>query len=317
MGPPDDGPAPDPDPDPGAAGIDVGMSLDHTADTLQELGPALDLFETLGVDSVELFLPSLGVVVGAGVRAGQLAELRRLCADRPFAITAHGALSVNLGDVESKRLQRDVVRASVDACGAAGIRLLVQHAMHCPFERRAIDLALGCEREALAALGPEAAAAGVVLAIETMYPDPGRWTPSPAELAAQLGAVDAPAVGATVDFGHSWLNRGHRPFDYLAEMAELAPWAAHLHIHDNFGRPALFRPWSRGDAIMLGFGDLHLPPGAGDVPWDALARLPWRGRMTANLELDKRWMPEWRGAIGWARDWAARAAGSPRPRGAV
>jgi sugar phosphate isomerase/epimerase len=295
----------------------VGMSLDHTADSLQELGAAFDAFEHLGVDSVEMFLPSLGVVVGARLRPVQLAELRRICAGRPFAITAHGALSVNLGDSDSKRLQRDVVRASLEACGEVGARLLVQHALHCPYERRAIEQALACEREALAALAPVAEDAGVTLAMETMFPDPGRWTPSPAELAAQVASAESLSVGATIDFAHSWLNHGYRPFDYLAEMAVLAPHARHLHVHDNFGRPALFRPWSHGDGIMLGFGDLHLPPGAGNLPWDALAALPYGGPAVANIEIDKRWAPEWAGAIAWTRDWVARARAGADMAGAA
>jgi sugar phosphate isomerase/epimerase len=142
--------------------------------------------------------------------------------------------------------------------------------------------------------------------METMFPDPGRWTPSPAELAAQVASAGSARVGATIDFAHSWLNNGYRPYDYLTEMAVLAPHARHLHVHDNFGRPAQFRPWSHGDGIMLGFGDLHLPPGAGSVPWDALSALPYGGPAVANLEIDKRWAPEWAGAIAWARRWVGR-----------
>jgi len=288
---------------PPEAALRVGMSLDHTADSLQELGAAFDAFEKLGLDSVEMFLPTLGVVVGGAVRARQLAELRRICGDRPFAITAHGALSVNLGDPDSAALQRSTVRASLEVCGEVGAVVLVQHALHCRDEAGTIDRALGCERDALAALGDAAGEAGVTLAIETMFPDPGRWTPTPGELAAQIAAVEHPQVGACFDFAHAWLNRSHRPYDFLAEAAALAPLCRHLHLHDNFGRLPLFRTWSHGDAIMFGFGDLHLPPGAGTLPWDALVGLPYAGTLVANLELDKRWIPEWASAIAWTREW--------------
>ncbi len=294
---------------PPEAALRVGMSLDHTADSLQELGTAFDAFETLGLDSVEMFLPSLGVVVGGLVRPRQLAELRRICRDRPYAITAHGALSANLGDPAGAPLHRRTVQASLEVCGEVGAALLVQHALHCHDDAATVDRALGCEREALAALGDAASDAKVVLAIETMFPDPGRWTPTPGELAAQLSAVDHPSVGACFDFAHAWLNRSHRPYDFIAEAAALAPLCRHLHVHDNFGRPPLFRTWSHGDAIMFGFGDLHLPPGAGNLPWEALAGLPYAGTPVANLELDKRWMPEWVAAIAWTRIWAEAARG--------
>jgi len=54
---------------------------------------------------------------------------------------------------------------------------------------------------------------------------------------------------------------------------------------------------------MFGVGDLHLPPGAGGIPWEELAALPFRGPAVANLELDARWEHEWDEAIDWTRRW--------------
>lgn len=286
--------------------IGVGLSLDHVCDALGDLGPALDMFEAFGLDSVEIFLPALGVITGGRVRPAALAAMREACADRPYALTLHGPLCCNLGDAANAALHRDVALRCVETAAETGARLVVLHA--CSAHPEAAEEALAVEAEGLAALAPAAAAAGVVIAVETMFPDPGGWTPSPAELARTLAEVDSPWIGATIDFSHAWLNAGARGFDYLAEMAALAPHARHLHIHDSFGRPAPFRPWSRGDATAYGFGDLHLPPGAGSVPWEALAALPYGGPLVANLELDKRWAAEWPDAIDWTRRWA-RSAG--------
>ncbi|TVQ55560.1 MAG: sugar phosphate isomerase/epimerase [Rhodobacteraceae bacterium] len=290
--------------DPSANGVSgVGLSLDHTCDALRELAPALDAFEAFGLDSVEVFLPSLGVIVGGRIRPAALAAMREVCAGRPYALTAHGPLCCNLGDAANAGLHRDTARRSLEAAAEAGARVLVIHA--CAAHPEAAETAMAVEAEALAALAPEAEAAGVVIGVETMFPDPGSWTPSPAELARTLAEVDSPWVGATIDFSHALLNAAVRGFDYLVEIAALAPHARHLHIHDSFGRPAPFRPWSPGDAIAYGLGDLHLPPGSGAVPWDALAGLPYGGSCVANIELDKRWADEWPEAIAWTRRWIA------------
>jgi sugar phosphate isomerase/epimerase len=281
----------------------VGLSLDHVCDALGDLAPALDLFESFDLDSVEIFLPAIGVVVGGRIRPAALAAMRAACADRPYALTLHGPLCCNLGDAANGALHRDVARRSIESAAETGARLLVLHACHAHPE--AAEAAMDAEREALVALAPELAAAGVTLAVETMFPDPGGWTPSPGELARTLADVDSPWIGATIDFSHAWLNAAIRGFDYLAEIAALAPHARHLHIHDSFGRPAPFRPWSRGDAMSYGFGDLHLPPGSGTVPWRALSALPYGGPSVANLELDKRWAVEWPESIAWTRAWAA------------
>ncbi len=296
-----------------AAGVGgVGLSLDHSADALHELGPALDLFETLDLDSVEIFLPALGVITGGRIRKGPLTQMRRVCADRPFGLTVHGPLSCNLGDRPNARLHRDICRTTLEVAAETGASLMVLHGAHVPDPTPArIADAMACEREGLTTLGQIAEATGVVIAVETVYPDEGAWAASPRELAAQLDAVDHPWIGATLDFSHAALNGARRGFDMVAEMADLAPHARHLHVHDSFGLPAAFRPWSHGDAMMFGFGDLHLPPGAGTLPWDELATLPYGGPALANLELNKRWRAEWPESIAWARRWveSIRAAG--------
>ncbi|PKP66986.1 MAG: hypothetical protein CVT86_02565, partial [Alphaproteobacteria bacterium HGW-Alphaproteobacteria-8] len=106
----------------------VGLSVGFGADGLDDLGPALDRFARLDLDSVEIFLPSLGVVAGARVRAGALATLRRICADRPFGLTLHGPLGGNLGDPAHATVQSDVTRACLEVGAAIGATALVQHA---------------------------------------------------------------------------------------------------------------------------------------------------------------------------------------------
>jgi sugar phosphate isomerase/epimerase len=294
----------------------VGLSLDHMADTLSELGPALDGFEALGLDSVEAFLPALKVVIGARIRRAQLAEMKAACADRPFALTLHGPLALDLGDWRRAALHLDVARAMLEVGGEIGARLLVIHATIAPsLEPDAIARARAAEREALAALAPAARATGVVIGVETVYAREHEWTASPAELAETLAAVDDPAVGATVDFSHAFLNATARGYDLLESLAALAPHARHLHVHDSFGRPPAFRPWSHGDSLAFGFGDLHLPPGAGSLPWDALAALPWAGPAVANLELNRRWASEWPEAIRWTRAWIGGMAEAGAPAG--
>jgi sugar phosphate isomerase/epimerase len=293
----------------------VGLSVGYAAEGLADVAGALDALEPLGLDAVELYLPALGVIVGGRVRAAALRGLKVACADRPFAVTLHGPLTGDLGDPDHGALHLSVARAGIEVAGEIGSAILVQHATI--LRERPADggaAARAREAEALVALAPEAAAAGCVVALETMFARRGEWTPSPAELAETLRAVDHPAIGATIDFSHAALNAAARGAAPLEELAELAPFARHLHVHDSFGRPAPFRAWSRGDAVAFGFGDLHLPPGAGSLPWDDFARLAIPPGCVANLELDARWRGEWAEAIRWTRDWASRLGAAAESR---
>jgi sugar phosphate isomerase/epimerase len=290
------------------------LSLGYRAETLADLPAALDMAEGLGVDSVEVFAPSLGVVLNGRVVPGRLRELRRLLTDRPFAVTLHGPLSGALGAPSGQDRQRAVTTAMLEVAHALGAEVLVQHAsVVAPDDA---ERAVAQETAALRGLGPLAAQAGCVIAVETMWARAGEWSPLPGELAAMLAEVDHPNVGATLDFSHAWLNAVARGVDPLAQIARLAPRARHLHLHDSFGRPPVFRPWSRGDAMAFGFGDLHLPPGLGALPWDALAALDYPDGPIANLELEARWADQLPDAVAWARGWT-RGLRPPAPRRAA
>lgn len=286
----------------------VGLSLGYGAETLSELGPALDRFEPLGLDSVELFLPSLGVIVGGRVEKRALVDLRAACAGRSFGFTLHGPLSGDLGVATQADVQRAVVSAGLEVGAAIGAPIWVQHSAvakttDADMLRRVRD----AEVEALARLVAEARDANCVIAVETMYARRNELTATPAELAASLAAVGDPFVRATVDFSHAALNCAARGCDLLPELRALAPFAAHLHIHDSFGRPPEFVPWTKGDAMAFGLGDLHLPPGLGGLQWDDFATLPWPRPMIGNLELEGRWRDHWSDAVSWARAWTRNA----------
>jgi sugar phosphate isomerase/epimerase len=286
----------------------VGLSLGYGAETLSDLGPALDRVSGLGLDAVELFLPSLGVIVGGRVEKRALTALRAACAGRPFGFTLHGPLSGDLGGAAQADVQRAVVSAGLEVAAAIGAPVWVQHsAVAKGTEPDALSRARDAEVEALARLAPEARDAGCVIAVETMYSRRNEMTATPHELAQSLAAVDHPFVRATVDFSHAALNCAARGVDLLPGLRALAPFAGHMHIHDSFGRPPEFIPWTKGDALAFGLGDLHLPPGLGDLPWDDFAALPWPGPMLGNLELEARWRDHWADAAAWTRAWTRAA----------
>ncbi|GMG83880.1 TIM barrel protein [Paralimibaculum aggregatum] len=301
-----------------AAITGVGLSTADYALTLRELGPALDWFEQLGVDAVELSLSNFEVIGGCQIYGDRLKELRRICADRPFGYTVHGPILSSFTDRTHLALQKAAAAACLEVSGSLGATAQVHHAgllPVCSVEQREDLLAI--EREALAEIAPVAQAHGVVFCVETLFGRLEEWTASPAELARQIRAVDHPNIRATIDFSHVFLNAAERGFDPMEELEELAPLAAHLHVHDSFALPRSFSPYSRSEAILFGIGDLHLPPGRGSLPWERLARLPYGGPAVANLELTTRHRDQAADAVGWTRAWVGQAAEAAVAAGAA
>lgn len=276
----------------------VGLSAHVRRRDLSDFGAELDMIEALGVDAIELPLYDMDVVMGARLRAPQLHALKRACAGRDVVFTSHGPLAINFLDEPFRLpLHFDVLRASLDASAEFGAIHYVLHTGMARAQQSAgLEAAYARQREYLARAGEEAKQRGLYLCVENLFGDyhGAVHTASPSKLAEELSAVRRSHVVATLDFGHAFLQQGFTGGDLVAECQALAPHARHLHLHDNFGRPDDIWMYTDGERAAYGHGDLHLPVGWGDTPWDALmsaCRFP--AGCLFNIELEAR---HWHGA---------------------
>ena len=227
-----------------------------------------------------------------------------------FIYTVHAPLRLNLafpqswpGHPPELDHEQNVFVACLDFCTAIGAKVMVYHSGLIALQQTAFGLsplpddeALEQAREqevaALRELMPLAAERGVVVAMENRDPHP--WEVAtliraglPPEqlikyhagmnipdLIQQVEAVNHPNLGLTLDFGHLFLAANYCGFDYLEAIRKAAPYVRHLHGSDNFGRlGGAFDDLS--ERIAYGDGDVHLPPGWGEIPHiEALAQLP-------------------------------------------
>jgi sugar phosphate isomerase/epimerase len=109
-------------------------------------------------------------------------------------------------------------------------------------------------------------------------------------LVEQVKGVDKENVGITFDFGHAYIASRYYCFDFLESIELARPLIKHVHIHDDFGKPAGL---DRRQIMLLsqGKGDLHMPIGWGEIPYrEVFSRLDgYEGVLM--LELEPRYMP--------------------------
>ena len=297
--------------------LGTGISAHKRSNDLSDFADELDMIDELGVQTVELPTYDMDIVVGAKIRQDQLARLKKACAGRDVKFTVHGPLSINFAD-EPFRLQRhfDVLKASLEVAAEIKAGNYVLHAGMIPSQQHAgLEAAYERQREWLSRSGDIAKDLGLTLCVETLFADDGRiQTASPSKLAAELSMINHPNVMATIDFSHAYIKLdydGGRQ-DYLTEIATLAPFAKHLHMHDSFGRQDDIYMFSDGERLAYGHGDLHLPVGWGDIPWDDIIKTcVFPQGVVFNIELQQRYWYEAQTCVDTVKAMAERANTQP------
>ena len=187
-----------------------------------------------------------------------------------------------------------VARAAIEVAAEIGAVHLVLHTGNTPPGQSEADIeaAYAAQREAYASLGEIAAIHALVIAVENILAtEPGAHTALPSRLAREIEAIDHPNVRGCLDFSHAAITCTAQGADYLAEVEALGRVSQHLHIHDFFGDPLQLRTYARSERVAYGLGDLHLPIGWGNLPWqDLMARLEFEPDAIFNLELP---VPYW------------------------
>lgn len=288
----------------------IGYSIRATSPEFEDLPAKLDEAEALGVDFVELPVFAWTLAVNGRVLPDRLERLVGATRDRPFGYTVHGPLAINLM-APAARLPRHMalLDAVIAISGALGAVNLVLHT-GCVRGEDDVELAYARQRDALTRAGDTAAAAGVTLCVENVFRfEPMRETALPSRLAAELDAVDHPHVRATLDVSHALLRTTEARVDFLNEIAALAPFARHVHVHDSFGRPLESWAIDEAERAALGEGDLHLPVGWGGIDWEQVAtRCRLAPGAVVNLELHRRYWNELPAQIPVIRTLAERFA---------
>lgn len=288
----------------------VGFCTGTGEGDLRVLEAGLRRMDELGATVAELSLYGEDLIAGGRVIEGRARRLADICKPYSFRYTVHGLIASNFMDAAHLPLQKAVVRAMLELCERVGATVLVHHAGHAP-AGRPVDHARydALEREALAELAEVARGYGVRIALENIFAmGDGEYRQTPGQIAETVRAIGHPNLCALLDFSHAYIECTRRGLDWRAEVRAMAPVSGHLHLHDSFGRPySMKRFYHPCEATALGIGDLHLPLGWGDIPWDELfAELTFLPDTALVLEITERYDLELPDCLAQARALAAR-----------
>ncbi|MCX5513604.1 myo-inositol catabolism protein [Kaistia algarum] len=288
----------------------VGFSTTAKNGDLGHLEESLRRIVDLGADVAELALFGEDLISGGRVIEGRARRLAEICAKFDIRYTVHGLIVSNFMDETHLAYQKAAVRAMLELCERVGADVLVHHCGQAPIGPRPLLAKYDAmERDALAEMAEAAAKIGVRIALENIFAVADtEYRQTPSELAETIRAVDHPSLVGLIDFSHAYIETTRIGADFRDEVRAMAPVTGHLHVHDSFGRPyTMSKFYYTSEAIALGIGDLHLPIGWGDIPWepifDEIDVLPGTALI---MEIGERFEAERAECLVRARDLAER-----------
>lgn len=284
-------------------GIGINAHSPRLDGNLRLLEQDLAYFQTCNFDYVEIPVHGVDVVLNGRLNKARAEAVCRILRQFPFQYTVHSPDILNLFDVERLELHQSVLQASLEFARLIGAESLVYHAGR-PVSGQDNEQDLkAIEREVLQKIADDTADWGVMIAVENMML--GSYSATVVPLVEQLKLINRPNVKMALDFGHAYIAATHYGFDYQQAMVMAAPYAVHLHVHDNFGKPISTSNTPYIFRYPYGLGDLHMPPGWGSIPYEELFVQLHLPPAVLIMELEPRYMPEMPTALAKARDLAS------------
>ncbi|MBA8903414.1 sugar phosphate isomerase/epimerase [Phyllobacterium sp. P30BS-XVII] len=239
-------------------------------DTLEK---ALRTIADLGANAAELSLYGEEIISGGRIIPGRAERLTEITSKFDLRYSVHGQIVSNFMDREHLEYQKAVVRAMLELCNRVEAGILVHHSGNAkmPAQSRIADLDK-MERDTLAEMAEIAKGYGVRIALENIFAvTDAEYRQTPAQVGETVRSIGSANVCGLIDFSHAYIESTRLGLDWRDQIKAMAPVTGHLHVHDSFGRPySMTKFYHPAEATALGIGDLHLPIGWGDIPWEEI-----------------------------------------------
>lgn len=251
---------------PGGSFSAARLGVDHPAGWWPSK-PQCKSYEAAGFAFLQVRMPERALLADEQAVVAHATALRDALSLTGLRLILHAPDDLLAGTREHDRqLDGALTYASV-----AGSRLVVYHGARIPIGDGAVRDRLRDEERSLRRALQRAAALAVRIAIENLapvYPGVERVCHDPSAVAGLVRRLDSDQAGMCLDIGHAHIAADLAGCAILELVEPVLDEVILFHVHDNLG--ARTRAPSRGGIEPLRL-DLHLPPGAGTVPWHQVA----------------------------------------------
>jgi sugar phosphate isomerase/epimerase len=239
--------------------------------------PLLDSYGSSGFSWVQVHTPPRPMLADRERSLSHARALRAALAPHGLRLLLHGPDDLSAGTIEHDR----AFDGLMDYAAEAGAELVVYHGLAFPNPQPTLkgdsppSARAAAEEQSLQRFAARAEALGLTIAIENLAPVYPTAAPplichDPLAVRDLVRRLASPAIGMLLDVGHAHLSANLRGESAERAVRAVLDDVVLFHVHDNLGarRHDLGAPGV--DPLKL---DLHLPPGAGCLPWDRLGPL--------------------------------------------
>jgi len=270
----------------------AGHTMGTPEHTLEE---AIDLFASIGLQGIEIIWDDeYRCALRKHAGAAELAELKRRLAERglPAACLTPYMTGIDAEDPELRRRDVEDFRRCIEAAEVLGAPCVrVYGGAYQPGQDLSRRPALEANLvESLSALGPVAAQARVVLAVETHF---NTLTCSAAETGALVRRVGHPNVRVLYDQPNLEFSEGEK---YPEALRHLEGLIAMVHVKDLVYKQGVTGGFASSRVVTVDESERRVSsriPGQGIIPWPEilpiLAAQGFSGWLS--LEYERRWYP--------------------------
>jgi len=234
---------------------------------LELLKRDINAIEKAGFDVAEIPVHGVDAVVNGDLRERRAKQVKEILTGFDLEYTVHAPDVLNLRDFQYPDVHRKVFAASIQFTAAIGAKTFIYHQGRLRNNDNDVtqEEAREIEIDELTDLGKLAKSEGITVCVENIHS-------SITHLLKLLESVGEESVKMCYDFAHSYINSKKLGYDFIRSIQAAKPYIRHAHVNDNFGKGRPESSASYIEAMPMGIGDLHLPIGWGEIPYEDVFR---------------------------------------------
>ncbi len=274
----------------------IGFSGSCPNGDISVLSDQIRRLKEVGIDTIEVPIYETDVICGKKINQPELKILKKTLLNQNMNYTVHGELSVNFLDIDNFDNHKEILKRDIEVSSEIRATHLVTHFGQTTneiFENKALyESHLQMQKDCYSEMGEYAKKFNVILAIENLFPFTLKhYAPLPSEIANQINLINHPNIKCCLDISHGYINSTFRNVNFIDEIKKMAPLSEHIHMHDSFGLIERIWAYIPAEYTSYGEGDLHLPIGWGDIPFEKIFKeSKFPKNYNINFELPERYI---------------------------